>query len=110
MSVDFNHCEYCGESIYEENCFTRVIGGKEISACDWCIEDMINHGKIVVFTEDDDDYENYSDDVKEAIEDYGAYYQLTNSGNADEIKRVKKEIKHLKDYLQELKTNKRMKE
>ena len=104
MSVEFNHCEYCGESIYEENCYTRVIDGKEISACNWCIEDMIKDGKLIMLSEDDAEYETYSDDVKEAIDDYGAYYQWTDSGAVDEIKRVEVEIKKLQDYLKELKT------
>ena len=32
MSVEFHHCEYCEESIYEENCFTRIIDGEEIKS------------------------------------------------------------------------------
>jgi hypothetical protein len=104
MSVEFNYCEYCEESIYEEDCYIRIIGGKEISACNWCIEDMINSGKLITLTEDDAEYETYADDVKEAIDNYGAYYQWTDSGVDDEIKRVEEEIKHLQDYLMELKS------
>lgn len=91
MSIDFYNCEICKQSIYEEYCYGRIIGGNFIYVCDNCIDKM----QVESFSEDDDDYENYSDEIKDYIDDYGEYYEYTEEGKKDEIKRLDKEIEIL---------------
>lgn len=41
MIVDFYECEICQESIYEEYCKERAIGGDFITICEYCLKKMI---------------------------------------------------------------------
>jgi hypothetical protein len=95
MSVDYNACEFCGESIIDEYCYGRVIDGYEISVCKYCIEDEIKNGNITVIDDESAQYNMLSDEEKDDISNYGRIYKRTNNGIKEKIKEIDEQIENL---------------
>lgn len=52
--------------------------------------------KIKSFDESDDNFNKYSEEIKDYIYNYGEYYEYTKNGRKEEIERINKEIELLK--------------
>lgn len=96
MSVDYNCCDFCGESIYEEMCSCRVIDEEEIYVCDDCIEEEIENGNLIQIEEGSEQNSFVLTDLdKNNMESYGCIYKRTKSGISDRLKQIEEEISTL---------------
>ena len=103
-------CEICKDSFSNEDCFTRIVNGIEITICENCITKKIINGEYIELLETDYGFLNYSEDIKDYINEYGAYYRLTDSGLEKEIERMSEEYEYLEHCLIKLDEEKRKRE
>ena len=55
----------------------------------------MNKGNIIEYNEDDDNYNSYSDEIKNNISNYGSHYEYTKQGLKNKISEMNEQIQIL---------------